>query len=87
MSQVDLHIHSTASDGRYSPAEVVRQAAEKGLAIISLTDHDSVDGIKSALEAGDLVLLSDILDYDFVPLTDLWQNLLEQLADRSDNQN
>ena len=53
MSQVDLHIHSTTSDGRYSPAEVVRQAAEKGLTIISLTDHDSVDGIKSALEAAE----------------------------------
>lgn len=51
MSQVDLHIHSTASDGRYSPAEIVRQAARKGLKIISLTDHDSVDGIKPALEA------------------------------------
>lgn len=51
MSQVDLHLHSTASDGRYSPAEVVHQAAKRGLTIISLTDHDSVDGIIPALEA------------------------------------
>lgn len=43
--------------------------------------------VKSALEAGDLVMLSDILDYEFAPLADLWQHLLEQLADRFDNQN
>ena len=51
MPQVDLHIHSTASDGNFSPAEVVRKSAEKGLTIIALTDHDSVDGITSALAA------------------------------------
>ncbi len=51
MSRVDLHLHSTASDGRLSPAEVVRQAAKRGLAVIALTDHDTVDGIIPALEA------------------------------------
>ncbi len=51
MSKVDLHIHTTISDGRFSPAEVVGKAAELGLAIIALTDHDTVDGISPALEA------------------------------------
>lgn len=51
MSQVDLHIHSTASDGKFSPAEIVGRAAALGLTIIALTDHDSVDGIAPALEA------------------------------------
>ena len=51
MSQVDLHLHSTASDGRLSPAELVRKSAELGLTIIALTDHDTVDGITPALEA------------------------------------
>jgi len=51
MSKVDLHIHSTASDGRLSPAEVVRKSAELGLAIIAISDHDSVNGIAEALEA------------------------------------
>ena len=51
MSKVDLHIHSTASDGRLSPAEVVRKSAEAGLTVIALTDHDTVDGIAPALEA------------------------------------
>ncbi len=51
MSEVDLHIQSTASDGRFSPAEVVRKSAEAGLTVIALADHDTVDGIVPALEA------------------------------------
>jgi predicted metal-dependent phosphoesterase TrpH len=51
LSRVDLHIHSTASDGKLSPAEVVREAAEKGLSYIALADHDSVDGIAAAKKA------------------------------------
>lgn len=47
--KIDLHLHSTASDGVYSPAEVVRMAAERGLEYIALTDHDSVAGIAEAL--------------------------------------
>jgi len=49
VSEVDLHIHSTASDGRLSPEEVVRKSAERGLTIIALADHDTVDGIAPAL--------------------------------------
>jgi 3',5'-nucleoside bisphosphate phosphatase len=51
MDKVDLHIHSNASDGRYSPAEVVRMAVSAKLAIMSLTDHDTIDGLIPALEA------------------------------------
>ena len=51
MSKVDLHIHSTASDGRLSPAEIVCKSAEAGLTVIALADHDTVDGIAPALEA------------------------------------
>jgi len=50
MSKLDLHIHSTASDGRLSPEEVVRKSAERGLTIIALADHDTVNGIVPALE-------------------------------------
>ncbi len=49
---VDLHLHSTCSDGLHSPAEVVRLAAEAGLAAIALCDHDNVDGIDAAQAAG-----------------------------------
>ena len=49
---VDLHTHSTASDGTYSPSEIIRAAEQESLAAIALTDHDTVDGIEeAALEA------------------------------------
>ena len=51
MSKIDLHVHSTASDGRYGPEELVHKAAELGLAIIAIADHDSVDGIAPAISA------------------------------------
>jgi len=51
VGQADLHIHSTASDGRLTPAEVVKEAARRGLKFMSLTDHDTVDGIAEALAA------------------------------------
>ena len=43
---VDLHTHSTASDGSCTPAEIVNMAAEKGLAAVALTDHDTVSGLE-----------------------------------------
>ena len=51
MSKVDLHIHSTISDGQLSPADIVLKAAELGLTIMAITDHDTVDGIAPALVA------------------------------------
>ena len=49
---IDLHTHTTASDGSLSPTELVRHAAESGLSAIAVSDHDCVDGIDEALEAG-----------------------------------
>lgn len=49
---IDLHIHSTYSDGILKPAELVAMASAKGLKTIALADHDAVDGIDEALEAG-----------------------------------
>ncbi|MEP6992766.1 MAG: PHP domain-containing protein [bacterium] len=49
---VDLHMHSTASDGSRSPADVVRAAAAAGLTAIALTDHDTVGGLGEASAAG-----------------------------------
>ena len=51
MSKVDLHIHSTASDGRLEPEDIVHKSAENGLTVIAIADHDTVDGITSALVA------------------------------------
>jgi 3',5'-nucleoside bisphosphate phosphatase len=50
---IDLHVHSTASDGSLAPADVVMRAARAGLRAIALTDHDTVAGIPEALAAGE----------------------------------
>lgn len=50
--RIDLHVHSTASDGTLSPSEVVREAHARGLCAIALTDHDTMDGVAEALQAG-----------------------------------
>ena len=49
--RVDLHMHSTASDGVYSPAEVVQIAVINHMDVIALTDHDSMGGIRAARDA------------------------------------
>ncbi|MCL2545447.1 MAG: PHP domain-containing protein [Clostridia bacterium] len=49
--RADLHLHSTASDGVHPPARVVREAASRGMSLIALTDHDSVDGVPEAASA------------------------------------
>jgi predicted metal-dependent phosphoesterase TrpH len=51
MGRVDLHIHTTASDGVLSPAQVVRVAIDKGLEAIAITDHDTTDGVDQAVAA------------------------------------
>jgi len=45
---VDLHLHTTASDGRLTPTELVRRAAARGVRILAVTDHDTTDGIEEA---------------------------------------
>lgn len=49
MKQCDLHTHTTASDGTYSPVENIKRAVEKGLGAIAITDHDTVNGIGEAM--------------------------------------
>jgi hypothetical protein len=50
-NRVDLHLHSTASDGAHTPAELVELALERGLQHISIADHDTTDGTAEAVEA------------------------------------
>ena len=61
VNSVDLHTHSTASDGVYAPDDLVRRAAEAGLRVLALTDHDTTNGIAEAAEA------ARRLDIDFIP--------------------
>jgi predicted metal-dependent phosphoesterase TrpH len=50
-NRVDLHVHSTTSDGVFTPSEVVLLALERGLAVIALTDHDTLGGVAEAQQA------------------------------------
>jgi predicted metal-dependent phosphoesterase TrpH len=50
--KADLHTHTYYSDGALSPAELVARAAELGLSVISITDHDSIEGVAEAREQG-----------------------------------
>lgn len=51
MNIVDLHVHSTKSDGSYTPSELVEHAIKKGLSAFALTDHDTTAGIDEAIAA------------------------------------
>jgi predicted metal-dependent phosphoesterase TrpH len=50
-SRADLHTHSTYSDGRLTPTELVERAVSRGLEVLALTDHDCTDGIAEGLKA------------------------------------
>ena len=50
-AEVDLHLHTLASDGRLSPSELIQLVAEKGLKVISVSDHDSTEGLAEAYQA------------------------------------
>ena len=50
---IDLHTHSTRSDGTTTPTNLIREAAEADLCAISLTDHDTMAGVTEAISAGD----------------------------------
>ncbi len=49
---IDLHVHTTFSDGLFTPEQVVAEAKRLGLAAVAITDHDSVDGVERAVAAG-----------------------------------
>ncbi len=52
MKLIDLHIHTSESDGTLSPEECIRYALKKGLSAIAITDHDTADGVRPAMELG-----------------------------------
>lgn len=49
---IDLHVHTTASDGQYTPTEIVKKASEHNIKVMAITDHDTVNGLEEAKEAG-----------------------------------
>ncbi|WHI52489.1 PHP domain-containing protein [Microbulbifer sp. MLAF003] len=65
---VDLHCHSTASDGILSPAQLVSRAKCQGVTLMALTDHDTVDGVAQAQEAGDQLGITVLAGIEFSSL-------------------
>jgi 3',5'-nucleoside bisphosphate phosphatase len=55
MGYVDLHLHTTASDGVLRPSEMVRYAKSKGLQAIAITDHDTIEGCQEGLKEGEKI--------------------------------
>lgn len=65
MARIDLHVHSSASDGEHPPEEVVRRARAAGLDVIALADHDTLAGVGAARAAGAAVGLEVIAACEF----------------------
>jgi predicted metal-dependent phosphoesterase TrpH len=61
MGYVDLHLHTTASDGVMSPSEIVRYAKAKGLQAIAITDHDTIEGLEEGLSEAERI------DFEVIP--------------------
>ena len=64
MKYIDLHVHSTASDGSYTPSELVNYAVKKNLAAFALTDHDTTAGIDEALS--EAMKINDSADKEII---------------------
>ncbi len=68
-TEVDLHLHTTYSDGRMEPKELVRLCKQRGLKTISVTDHDTTFGLAESLRA------SKLEDIEFIPGIELGTDL------------
>lgn len=73
---IDLHTHSTCSDGTLTPTQVIKAAKDVGLSAIALTDHDTVDGLKEAVEAGKKYGIEVITGIEFSVQSDTEMHLL-----------
>lgn len=67
---IDLHAHSTRSDGRLTPTELVDRAADAGVTTLALTDHDTVDSLTEARQAADAQCIAFI---NGVEISVTWQ--------------
>ena len=62
---IDLHAHTTASDGTYTPTQLVELAVERGLKTLGITDHDTIDGLAEAMTAGQRLGLEIVPGVEF----------------------
>lgn len=70
MSGIDLHTHTTFSDGTFSPGELVALALERGLSTLAVTDHDSTEGLPEAFQAAEGTGLEVVPGVEFSTLRD-----------------
>lgn len=73
MPEIDLHVHTTASDGSLAPAEVVAKAKEIGLKAIAITDHDTTAGLQEGLATGKELDLEVVPGCELSVTTELFQ--------------
>lgn len=84
-NHVDLHTHSTASDGVVSPADLVNEASRRGIAVLGITDHDTLDGLPEALTTASAQGIELIEGVELSTTTDVGEfHLLGYLIDRED---
>ncbi len=99
--KTDLHVHSKASDGAYTPGELVKLAFERNIKILSLTDHDTIHGLQEASETAKEYGVAfipgiefstvyydrevHILGYNFVPDSPVLTNALNKLSAAREN--
>lgn len=100
---IDLHVHTTASDGQYTPTQIIQKALEKNLKAIAITDHDTVAGLEEAKKAAENTNLKIIpgvelnityhpgefhlLGLGFTTISPSLQTLLETLVQNRDYRN
>lgn len=82
---IDLHVHSNRSDGTYSPTELVDYAIEKGLKAFALTDHDTVDGLKEALQYAESLRAKQALSTSHLSTPDMGAADTNSDSDKPDN--
>ena len=81
MAVVDLHLHTTASDGRLTPTELINLVAKKGLRVVAVTDHDSTEGLDEAVDAAKEEEPQDDEQYDALrEFNAQWRSQIEQKA-------
>ena len=78
---IDLHTHSVMSDGAMTPSEVVRRAKAQGLAAMALTDHDSIDGVREAMEEGERIGIEVIPAVELSAVSDTELHILGYFID------
>ncbi|MBN1604002.1 MAG: PHP domain-containing protein [Chitinispirillaceae bacterium] len=83
---IDLHTHTTASDGSFPAGKLVREAAVKGLSAIAITDHDSVAGVEEGIEEGKNHCIEVVPGIEMTARYNSEMHLLGLYIDHSNNQ-